>query len=303
MLIVNSSGEGAFSFLQHSEFLAHNNQITFADTIFPTFLLCTGFSSSLAPRSHLRLVRRTLGLVFFGCLYNAVRSLLAGQPFRPLGILQRIGVSSYIVSAWPFNRTALPILAFVAWYIATYAGSSGCSNESVYMPPECTAQSRLDIWMFGANRLYKPEYDPEGVLGTITTSLVTVSAGQLLNYAIVKYRAPLMSYWRGPKMIWHFYGRFIGLLLVLIPIPWLLVRFANTPVSKPLWTPPYVFETVIISAAFWLMTAIVDHYPQLVTGTGILNSLLATLEVMGQRSLEIYLGGEILQEFGKKKIK
>ena len=42
MLIVNTSVDGAFSALHHSDFLARNNRITFADTIFPTFLFCCG---------------------------------------------------------------------------------------------------------------------------------------------------------------------------------------------------------------------------------------------------------------------
>jgi predicted acyltransferase len=59
--------------------------------------------------------------------------------------------------------------------------------------------------------------------------------------------------------------------------------------SKPLWTIPFVLQTTGISLLSWLAASLVDIYP----------SIKATkfLEVMGQKSLEVYLAAEILQEF------
>ena len=69
--------------------------------------------------------------------------------------------------------------------------------------------------------------------------------------------------------------------------------------SKPLWTLPFVLQTTGITLLSWSAASLVDVFP----------SVRATrfLEVMGQRSLEVYLAAEILQEFvmypGKRRAK
>jgi predicted acyltransferase len=61
--------------------------------------------------------------------------------------------------------------------------------------------------------------------------------------------------------------------------------------SKPLWTPPFVIQTVGITLLSWILASLIDFYPNIpVPG-------IPLLEAMGRKSLEVYLAAEILQEF------
>jgi predicted acyltransferase len=59
--------------------------------------------------------------------------------------------------------------------------------------------------------------------------------------------------------------------------------------SKPLWTPPFLIQTLGVTLLSWLFASFIDLYPSL-PGTQL-------IEAMGRRSLEVYLAAEILQEF------
>lgn len=76
-------------------------------------------------------------------------------------------------------------------------------------------------------------------------------------------------------------------LILIFPLPILLSYLF--PISKPLWTPPFLVQTAGISILSWLLASIIDIYPSIRS--------LSPLEALGRRSLEIYLLAEILQEF------
>jgi predicted acyltransferase len=61
------------------------------------------------------------------------------------------------------------------------------------------------------------------------------------------------------------------------------------PFSKPLWTPPFLVQTIGVSLLSWTFASILDICPSI--------SFVKPLETMGRYSLEIYLAAEILQEF------
>jgi predicted acyltransferase len=50
-------------------------------------------------------------------------------------------------------------------------------TEHWFWPAQCTAQTRLDYASFGSQHMYAPDYDPEGLLSTVTTAVITVCAG------------------------------------------------------------------------------------------------------------------------------
>jgi len=93
---------------------------------------------------------------------------------------------------------------------------------------------------------------------------------------------------------WSFYVSVLAIAFSLIHLPQLLTPWL--PMSKPLWTLPFVLQTTGITLLSWFAASHADAHP----------SLRATnfLEVLGQRSLEVYLVAEFLQEFvmypGKK---
>jgi len=155
--------------------------------------------------------------------------------------------------------------------------------------------------------MYSPDYDPEGLLSTLTTSAVTVCAGippsthistgvNMIGTLISKYILPLHhktcispeSSTRRSRIT--FYVSLLLLSLLLIhPLPSLFQIFL--PLSKPLWTPPFLLQTIGVTLLSWLLASLIDIYPSLpVPGVRL-------LETMGRRSLEVYLAAEILQEF------
>jgi len=75
--------------------------------------------------------------------------------------------------------------------------------------------------------------------------------------------------------------------MLIRPLPTVL-QFV-VPMSKPLWTPPFVLQTTGVTLLSWLLASLIDVFPSL-PGTKI-------IEAMGRRSLEVYLAAEILQEF------
>jgi predicted acyltransferase len=84
-----------------------------------------------------------------------------------------------------------------------------------------------------------------------------------------------------------FYLVVLAISFFLILVPRLLMHWL--PMSKPLWTLPFVLQTTGITLLSWLLASRVDTRPSI--------RFTNFLEVLGQRSLEVYLAAEILQEF------
>jgi predicted acyltransferase len=165
----------------------HCPRLTF-QTIFPTFLLCAGFSASLSRPSLPHLAHRTILLTALGLVYNSISALLASRPIRFPGVLQRIALSSFINATQPFGW-AFPVIAAAAWVGGSVWGfdpechpgrKQAEGNERWFWPARCSAQTRLDYVVFGSEHMYAPDYDPEGLLSTLTTAAITVWAGTSL---------------------------------------------------------------------------------------------------------------------------
>ena len=82
------------------------------------------------------------------------------------------------------------------------------------------------------------------------------------------------------RMIFYLTLLFTGLLL-LHPIPSLLSPLL--PMSKPLWTPPFLIQTTGMTLLSWLLASIIDIYPT-IQGTQF-------LEAMGRREFRSLFGG------------
>ena len=146
--------------------------------------MCAGLSSSISKPPFPRLCRRTIFLAGLGLVYNSVAALLANRPIRFPGVLQRIALSSFVNSVQPFWTWSFPFIATAAWWILSIRlyNTRECTPvgegvEKWFMPPNCTAQSTIDYIVFEKKHMYSPDYDPEGLLSTVTTSAVTVCAG------------------------------------------------------------------------------------------------------------------------------
>jgi predicted acyltransferase len=117
-------------------------------------------------------------------VYNSVAALLAGRPIRFPGVLQRIALSSFVNTVQPFWSWLFPLVATAVWWTLSIRlyNISECTlgEEGVerwFSPPNCTAQSTIDYMVFEKKHMYSADYDPEGLLSTLTTSAVTVTAG------------------------------------------------------------------------------------------------------------------------------
>jgi hypothetical protein len=178
--------------------------------------------------------------------------------------------------------------------------------EKWFSPAKCTAQTRIDLVVFEERHMYASDYDPEGLLSTITTAAVTVCAGTqsllIELFGILIFVGTLLSTYLVPlhqkycispdsstirTRITFYLTTLLTTLLLIYPLPSLLSIWL--PMSKPLWTPPFLFQTTGITILSWLLASFIDIYPSL-RGTQL-------LEMMGKRSLEVYLAAEILQEF------
>ncbi|MCL7715053.1 acyltransferase family protein [Stenotrophomonas mori] len=251
MLLVNNPGTWSHVYapLAHAEW----NGCTPTDLVFPFFLVVVGVSIGLgvvprveqgADRGALTrsVLMRALRIIGLGMLLHLLAWWWLELPhYRPLGVLQRIGVcfaAGGLAAIWLRPRTqGLCLGALLAGYAALLAiGGS--------LAPLTNLPSRVDTALLGP-LLYQHDpatgqgHDPEGLLstlGALASTLVGLHAGALLR------RRP----WR------------------LLPAALLLLAAGALwshwlPFNKNLWTPSYVLWTAgWASAALWLAHILVD---------------------------------------------
>ncbi len=188
MILVNSPGSGAaYPWLRHAAW----NGWTFADLIFPSFLVIMGVSLaiSLSRRLardedpwHMRFVilRRSALIFGFGLLISAV--VFNTPSLRIPGVLQRIALC-YLACAVIFLNYRPRAQAWICgalllgyWILIAKIPGAGP------LTPEGNLASRVDALLLGSHRITPS--DPEGILGTIpavATTLLGVLAGELLR--------------------------------------------------------------------------------------------------------------------------
>lgn len=259
MTFVNVSG---LRWTDHSPYIG---QITYADTIFP----CFAFLSGMSPTP----IRRSVGLVGIGLSLNAV-SVFAGKTVRIPGVLQRLGLASLVANdghlSFLQKYEGLPLL--VLWYAVTLLGSRGPNPLAHPDYPSAdastTAQTKIDKFFFGG-RIYKPTYDPEGLLGSLTTAVSMLIGRALIQRGVSKSQVVVES---------------LGMIAVGETLHYLLPKYA--PISKTLWTPSFVLVTSGVSVLKYMaVEALVPYLP---------NVLRSVLEAVGRRSLEVYVVSTLL---------
>ncbi|CAG9761570.1 unnamed protein product [Ceutorhynchus assimilis] len=103
MIFVNYGG-GQYWFFQHSAW----NGITLADLVFPWFLWLMGLSMTVSMQKKLhravprrtivfQVIRRSLVLLFLGIVVNSSKHILTVAELRLPGVLQRIGITYFVV--------------------------------------------------------------------------------------------------------------------------------------------------------------------------------------------------------------
>ena len=262
MVIVNNPGDWGTVYwpLLHAEW----NGWTPTDLIFPFFLFIVGVSITLSQKSASwgSIVRRA-------ALILALGLFLAGYPrfnlerWRIPGVLQRIalcylaaasvhrlsmtgGRTSSAASATLRNRAIVIGLLAVVLALGYWA-------LMMHVPPpggvagDLTPDGNLGAWVdrtLMLGHLWKPKWDPEGLLSTIpaiSTTLLGVVAGMCLTSSVTDTR----------KVRLLAIG---GAAALIAGWCWGLVF----PINKSLWTSSYAvftagFGALLLAALYWMI--------------------------------------------------
>lgn len=253
------------SFFDHAGY--EEMKINYADTIFPCFSFISGMT--IRPQKSIPL-RKSMQLIGLGIAFNGIPLLVQGEELRIPGVLQRHGLSSIVLSnvvplafrdsiAYPFVITAL-------WYAISVLYSDKPMDP--FASPADTAQYRIDKSAFG-NRTYNGKFDPEGLLGTLMTS-VTVWSGYWFAQANLSLNQSIL------------------LGMICMGIGYLSSRLIPKyfPISKPLWTPSFTMVSSGWSMfKFGLLQMLSPFIP---------SYIMRSLKIFGSHSMEIYFVGELL---------
>ena len=237
MLLVNDPGDWSqiYAPLEHATWTG----CTPTDLIFPLFLFIVGVSITLglgAGTTDRAVLLRALRIVALGLLLHQAAHLAMGTPaFRPMGVLQRIGVC-YAGAALLALRTSprTQWVVFGAILIAYAVLLFGAP-----LTKDANLASRLDTLLLGRHA-YEFDaasgraHDPEGLLSTVpalATTLLGVRCGAWLQRGAMRR------------------------LLVAGLAALALGALASTvqPFNTQLWTPSYVLWTGGLSIATLLL--------------------------------------------------
>ena len=250
MVIVNNPGDWSrvYAPLLHAEW----HGWTPTDLVFPFFLFIVGVSITLSRKtaSWTDIARRSAIIFALGLFLNAFPRFNFAS-LRIPGVLQRIAVC-YAVAALIYRSTSgdgrrrrillASLAAFLAigyWLLlALVPAPGGVAGD---LSPEGNLAAWLDRTLL-AGHIYRPHYDPEGVLSTIpaiATTLLGVVAGLWLQSGARPTRtvSGLLA---------------AGLAGVLAGYAWNSVF----PINKALWTSSYVALTaglasLLLAACYW----------------------------------------------------
>ena len=239
MILVNCSGsDDAYPLMEHAAW----HGLTFADFVFPSFLVIVGVSAAFSYAARRErgqqggdiarsAARRAVGLFLLGLLVNVV--LYHGtRGVRWPGVLQRIALCSLGASAFLFiDAPALEPFAAAAllvgyWLLLARVPVPG--HGAGVLTPEGNLASWLDRKLIGGHMM-TPLEDQEGLLSTLpalATTLLGLIAGRRLLSAGTGTRSALSL---GAA----------GLALAALGWAWSF----GFPLNKHLWTSSYALVT------------------------------------------------------------
>lgn len=294
MIIVNSPGKGAqlYPYLVHAKWLG----FTLADLVFPSFLFAVGNAMSFSMNKLealgngkflKKVIKRTFLVFLIGYLMywfpffkQLPDSTWVFKPFsetRIMGVLQRIALCYFFAAMivhYVSYRTQILVGAFILlgyWFVLYWFGAGG---EALTMSGN--AITRLDLFLLGEGHVYKKDiipFDPEGILSTFP-AVVNVLAG---------YWAGLFIQKKGKT-----YECLTGLMvasvvLIALALWWNLIF----PISKKLWTSPFVLYTIGIDT---LMLSVLIYAVEIRKW----NFSTSFFNTFGKNPLFIYLLSELL---------
>lgn len=274
MILVNVQGneDAAFTSLKHAAW----NGLTFADLVFPIFLLIVGLSAPLALDkpghvfSWVAICRRAFLLFIIGVgLSWLIRPTIDPDMIRWTGVLQRIAIVYLVCAAVIFVRrsVALPIvlaamlLLIHSWMLLKIGTLTGA-------PPSMEPGKGISGWLdqnLIPGRVLRKTWEPEGVLSTLTAS-----ANGLIGVAVMR--------WMKADRVSQARLALAGSILLAAG----LAATSILPLNKNLWTASFVMVTCGIGILFWaLLKAMWTRIGQ--------NRLALWTASLGQAALTLYV--------------
>ncbi len=293
MIVVNSPGTGAklYPYLVHAQWFG----FTLADLVFPSFLFAMGNAMSfsmkrmrLAPVGDVwkKIIKRTLIIFLLGYLMYWFPFFKIGddgsfllKPFaetRVMGVLQRIALCYFfaaVIFYYLSEKAALIISGIILlayWGILYLFGQPGAQLEMA-----TNAISRFDLSVLGIGHIYKKDsipFDPEGILSTLP-AIVNVTAGYFAGVFIQKKGK---SFEGIAKIL------MAGFLLASLALWWDLIF----PISKKLWTSPFVLYTVGLDLSIMAILVYAIELQKIKIG-------VRFFDIVGKNPLFIYLFSEL----------
>jgi len=271
MILVNTPGDWSYVYniLLHAKW----NGLTLADLVFPFFLFIVGVSISLAYKkkqlSFFILKKtgiRSLKLILLGLFLNA---FLPYFPFiEPLdsirlpGVLQRIGIVFFItfIAYLVFNKNQLIFIAvmILASYWVWLHHMPLPSGQLPTLERASNNWANFIDYSFLKGHMWKPDYDPEGILSTlpsIATSIIGVIMGTLLIEQVHKK---------------HFLLFISGISFIISGYLWNIIF----PINKALWTSSFVlvtsgYATIILCVTHYTMDYLNFNFGNIIKQVGI----------------------------------
>ena len=247
MIIVNTPGSWSYVYgpLRHSSW----HGCSFADLVFPSFIFVVGISMSLSfakkkcTKDLLKnLFRRSVLIFIIGVLLNWFPFFYTNiENLRILGVLQRIALSFLMAGLIVIfiSRTRLILIASLMllclhWFILYFYG--GLEPYSL----TGNISKEIDLFVLNGKNLYhgyKVPFDPEGILGTISTASQILLGFIAGKYIYQKKSIPSTKLF---KLIC------LSIFMIIFGLMWNVIY----PINKPLWTGSFVIYTTGIFLAF-----------------------------------------------------
>lgn len=245
MIFVDSPPGEIYLLFQHAQW----EGITFADLAFPGFVFAMGASSAVSisrKKISWRKIFRRAGLLFLiGILFNELPSIFAyvlwenftGADFfagavehmRFFGILQRLALTYAlgIFFVQVLKTDAKILAAAFVLLILSSLGFHAYSPDAPFVEGKNISHA-LDL-IFGAEHLYTPTNDPEGLYGTVASAasmLFGFFAGRILIGGLPLRKKISSLIFSGAGIF------FVGELWSFVDI-----------IAKKLWTAPFALIT------------------------------------------------------------
>jgi predicted acyltransferase len=272
MILVNNPGSWNYVYapLQHAKW----HGWTPTDLVFPFFLFIVGVSISLSFSRRLeqdsgkrglysKILKRSLILFALG-LVLALIPRFNFATLRIPGVLQRIAIC-YLLASLLFLKTGTKGRSIIALsFLAIYWLAMKLVPVPGYGPGilefEGNLCSYLDSQLL-AGHLYKPSFDPEGILSTLP-AISTALLGTLTGDWLRSFRSVLQK--TG--------GLFLGGIVLTLSG---LLLHPLFPINKQLWTSTFVLFTagaalILLGVCYWLIEGLKLRrwaFPFLVFGT------------------------------------